>query len=177
MLLGEPAFTPGVDFGTFVWADEANMVHIRWSGDGTSHTFTGTLIGTESFSTFDTIDFEEDDSVGADYEPDTNFGLYTIEVNGGYESLKVLYDNPNMQETDPIPVLVQTLPPIISADPDLDPNVGTGILSTDNVFSREYSDVVRVQRVLRLKLLTRQLAGYTQDLAQGTRYFEWEARS
>lgn len=44
-LIGTPAYTPGTDLGYYIWVDDVNRTdwHIRWSGDGPTTLFTGTI--------------------------------------------------------------------------------------------------------------------------------------
>ena len=52
-----PEYTAGVDLGYFIWYDASGW-HIRWSGDGALHDFTGTITTPGFISSFTAVDFE-----------------------------------------------------------------------------------------------------------------------
>ncbi|OGC32730.1 hypothetical protein A3J90_02515 [candidate division WOR-1 bacterium RIFOXYC2_FULL_37_10] len=43
-LTGQPTYKEGTDLGYFIWQDERNVFHLRWSNDGRSRHFTGNII-------------------------------------------------------------------------------------------------------------------------------------
>ncbi len=55
---GKPKYTAGQNLGYFIWCDNSTTWHIRWSADGQSHHFTGTLMGS-GISNVNTINWTQ----------------------------------------------------------------------------------------------------------------------
>jgi RHS repeat-associated protein len=76
---GQPGYTPGTDAGYFVWV---GTTHLRWSGDGQAHTFTGTITTDGAFWAVQGVNLEPDDAFTVNGDTITFSGTVTSDDDG-----------------------------------------------------------------------------------------------
>ena len=77
---GQPGYVPGQDPGYFIWSDDGSYWHLRWSGDGVLHEFSGSISSTVPFTHFNGVNIEPGDLIES--VSDSIIGITATESNG-----------------------------------------------------------------------------------------------
>ena len=79
-LTGQPSYVSGQDLGYYIWSEDGSSWHLRWSGDGVLHEFSGSITATIPITHSNAVGTESGDLI----QPvsDSRIDINTTESNG-----------------------------------------------------------------------------------------------
>jgi len=82
---GQPVYVTGQDLGYFLWSDDGSNWHLRWTGDGVAHDFSGTITSTTPFINLNSIGMEAGDYVQASALSRIEFSASEVDGEDGFD--------------------------------------------------------------------------------------------